>query len=114
MTRYGIVYGVNRRARVMSLPSNAHTGAAKHALRYHAGTINYQGTYKKGGITLTTFSDANLGNNPDNGKSRETYYIMISNGPVSFKGGSSRNHGAVHHGRTCRSNTSDERGSLLR
>ena len=53
----------------MSKPSNAHMGAAKHVLRYLAGTINFDTTYKKGGFTLTAFSDANWGNNPDNGKS---------------------------------------------
>ena len=71
----------------MSKPSNAHMGAAKHVLRYLAGTINFDTTYKKGGFTLTAFSDANWGNNPDNGKSMSSYIMMMSNGPVSFKVG---------------------------
>ena len=33
------------------------------------------------------FSDANWGNNPDNGKSTLSYVMMMCNGPVSFKVG---------------------------
>ena len=62
-------------------------GAAKHVLRYFAGVINFDITYKKGGFIITAFSDANWGNNPDNGKSMSSYIMMMSNGPVSFKVG---------------------------
>ena len=31
------------------------------------GSIDFNITYKKGGFKLTAFSDANWGNNPDNG-----------------------------------------------
>ena len=34
-----------------------------------SGTINYDITYKKGGLDLTAFAGANWGNNPDKGKS---------------------------------------------
>ena len=61
--------------------------AAKHLLRYLAGTTNFVITYKRGGFKLTAFSDANWGNNPDNGKSTSSYIAFISNGPVSFKVG---------------------------
>ena len=87
VTRDDILFNVNQLARAISKPSNAHMGAAKHVLRYHAGTINVDITYKKGGFTLTAFSDANWGNNPDTGKSMSSYIMMMSNGPVSFKEG---------------------------
>ena len=48
MTRYDILFSVNQLARAMSKPSNAHMGAAKHVLRYLAGTINFDITYNKG------------------------------------------------------------------
>ena len=61
--------------------------AAKHLLRYLAGTVGFTITYKKGGFKLTAFSDANWGNNPDNGKSMSSYIVLFSNAPVSFKVG---------------------------
>ena len=54
------------RSRAMTKPSKAHMAAAKHLLRYLAGTIDFCITYKKDDLKLTAFSDANWGNNPDN------------------------------------------------
>ena len=45
--RYDILYTVNQLARAMSKPSKAHMGAAKHLLRYLAGSINFSITYKQ-------------------------------------------------------------------
>ena len=75
VTRYDILYGVNQIARSMSRLSIANTGAAKHVLRYLAGKINFDITYKKGFFTLIAFSDASWGNNLDNVKS--SYPMMI-------------------------------------
>ncbi|CAM9682894.1 unnamed protein product, partial [Sphacelaria rigidula] len=86
VTRYDIQFAVNQLARAMSTPSKAHMGAAKHILRYLAGSATFDITYKKGGFQLTAFSDTNWGNNPDNGKSMSSYIAMLSNAPVSFKG----------------------------
>ena len=36
---------------------------------------------------MTAFSDANWGNNPDNGKSMSSYIVFLANAPVSFKVG---------------------------
>ena len=69
VTRYDIGYAVNQLAQAMSKPSKAHMAAAKYLLRYLVGTTNSAITYKRGGFKLTAFSDANWGNNPDNGKS---------------------------------------------
>ena len=71
----------------MSKPSKAHMAAAKHLLRYLAGTVDFAITYKQGGFKLTAFSDANWGNNPDNGKSMSSYIVFLANAPVSFKVG---------------------------
>ena len=59
----------------------------KHLLRYLAGTTNFATTLKRGGFKLTAFSDANWGNNPDNGKSTSSYIVILSDGPVSFEVG---------------------------
>ena len=87
VTRYDIGYDVNQLARAMSKPSKEHMAAVKHLLRYLAGTTNFATTYKRGGFKLTAFSDANWGNNPDNGKSTSSYIAFLSDGPVSFKVG---------------------------
>ena len=48
VSRYDIFYSVNQLARAMSNPSKAHMGAAKRLLRYLAGSIDFDVTYKKG------------------------------------------------------------------
>ena len=88
VTRYDIWYAVNQLARAMCKPSKAHMAAAKHLLRYLAGTTNFAITYKRGGLKLTVFSDANWSNNPDKGKPTSSYIAFLSDGLVSFKVGS--------------------------
>ena len=87
ITSYGIMHSSGQLARAMSKPSKVHMGAAKHLLRYLAGTTNFTIVYKQGGFKLTAFSDSNWGNNPDNGKSTSCYIMMLSRAPVSFKSG---------------------------
>ena len=77
-------YDIGQLARAMSRPAKVHMGAAKHLLRYLAGTTDFIIVYKKGGFKLTAFSDSNWGNNPDNGKSTSCYIMMLSRAPVSF------------------------------
>ena len=87
VTRYDIGYAVNQLARTESKPSKAHMAAAKHLLRYLAGTTNVAITYKRGGFKLTAFSDANWVDNPDNGKSTSSYIAFLSDVAVSLKVG---------------------------
>ena len=87
VTRDDILYAVNQLARAMSKRSKAYKAAAKNLLRYLAGTVDFAITYKQGGFKLTAFSDANWGNNPDNGKSMSSYVVFLANAPVSFKVG---------------------------
>ena len=61
--------------------------AARHLLRYLAGTTDHVITYNQGGFQLTAFSDVNWRNNPDNGKSTSSYLIFVSNGPIRFRVG---------------------------
>ena len=74
--RYDIMYSSGQLARAMLRPAKVHMGAAKHLLRYLAGTADFTIVYKKRGFKLTAFWDSNWGNNPDNGKSNSCY-IMI-------------------------------------
>ena len=85
--KYDIMYSSGQLARAMSTPAKVHMGAAKHLLRYLAGTTDFTIVYKKGGFKLTAFSDSNWCNNPNNGKSTSCYIMMLSRAPVSFKSG---------------------------
>ena len=87
VTRYDILYAVNQLARAMSKPAKAHMRTAKHLLRYLAGSTDFSITYKQGSFRLAAFSDANWGNNPDNGRSTSSYIVMLANAPISFKVG---------------------------
>ena len=87
ITRYDVIYAVCQLARAMSKPSKVQMGAAKQLLRYLAGTTDFTKVYKRGGFKLSAFSDANWGNNPDNGKSTSAYLVMLSKAPISFKSG---------------------------
>ena len=71
----------------MSKPAKAHMGGVKHLLRYLVGSTDFSITYKQGGFRLTAVSDANWGNNPDNGRSTSSYIVMLANAPISFKVG---------------------------
>eukprot|EP00752_Nemacystus_decipiens_P018060 g16192.t1 len=85
--RYDIMYATSQLARPMAKPSKTHMVAAKHTLRYLAGTTDFSITYKKGGFKLATFTDSNWANNPDNGKSTSSYLTMLANAPMSFRSG---------------------------
>ena len=62
-------------------------GTAIHLLCYLAGPTEFSITYKQGGFRLAAFSDANWGNNFDNGRSTSSYIVMLANAPISFKVG---------------------------
>ena len=85
-TRYDIMYPCRQLARALSKPSQFHMGAAKHLLRYLAGTNDFAMTYERGKFTLDSFSN-NWGNNPDNGKSTACYIVLMCKAPISFKTG---------------------------
>ena len=42
-------------------------------------------TYNRGGFKLAAYSDANGGNNPENGNSTSLSIVALANGPISFK-----------------------------
>ena len=58
----------------MSKPSNAHMAAAKHPLRYLAGTVDFAITYKQGGFKVAACSIS-------------LYIVFLASAPVSFKVG---------------------------
>ena len=88
--RYDIFYVVKQLERAMSKPVKAHMGAAKHLLRYLAEFTDFSIPYKQGGFRLAAFSNANWGNDPDNGRSTSLYIAMLVSAAMSFKVGLQR------------------------
>ena len=60
--RHDIMHATSQLARPMVKPSKKHMVAAKHTLRYLAGTTDFIITYKRGGFKLAAFSDSNWAN----------------------------------------------------
>ena len=85
--RHGILYTVNQLARAMAMPAKAQMGAEVHLLCNLVGSTDFFIAYKQGDFRVASFSDANWGNNPDNGWSTSSYIVMLANAPISFKVG---------------------------
>jgi hypothetical protein len=85
-TRPDIAYAAGVLARFNSNPGPAHWQAAKHVLRYLKGTIDHSIIYQPSDSPqpFITYSDADHGGNPDNGKSTGGYVVKIGSGAVSW------------------------------
>lgn len=101
-------------ARAMPKPARAQVAAAKHLLRYVAGTTDFSTIYNMGDfkISIVAFADASWGNDPTNGRSMSSYMVMLSKAPVKLQNGAARYHSAIYHeGRARRSGVGDEGGA---
>jgi len=85
-TRPDIAYAAGVLARFNSNPGQAHWQAAKHVLRYLKGTIDHKLVYQPSTSPepFITYSDADHGGNPDNGKSTGGFVVKIGSGAVSW------------------------------
>ena len=85
-TRPDITYAAGVLARFNSNPGQLHWQAAKHVLRYLKGTMEHKLVYQPTDHPqlFTTYSDADHGGNPDNGKSTGGYVVKIGSGAVSW------------------------------
>ena len=85
-TRPDIAYAAGVLARFNSNPGPAHWQAAKHVLRYLKGTMDHSIIYQPSDSPepFITYSDADHGGNPDNGKSTGGYVVKIGSGAVSW------------------------------
>jgi hypothetical protein len=82
-----IAYAVGVICRFMANPGPEHWKAAKHLLRYVAGTINFCLLYKLDPNMpnlFRTFSNANLAGNIDTGRSTTGYVVKMGTGTVSW------------------------------
>ena len=85
--RYGIMIAVGQLASPMAKPSKIHMVAAKHTLRYLAGTTDFSITYKRADFKVAICSDSNWANNPDNGNFTSCYLSMLCDAPTGIKSG---------------------------
>ena len=86
-TRPDIAYSVGVLARFNSNPGMEHWKAAKHLCRYLQGTKDFKLTYAPDPTSkelFTTYSDADHGGNPDNGKSTSGMVVKMGTGAISW------------------------------
>jgi hypothetical protein len=83
-TRPDISYAVGALARYMSCPTEEHWTAAKHILRYLAGTIDYGIIYSAGDLKLLGFCDSDWAGDSDTRRSTTGYVFMLNGGSISW------------------------------
>jgi hypothetical protein len=85
-SRPDIAYSVGVLARFNSNPGPLHWKAVKHLLRYCKGTMDIKLVYgpSNSSESFTSYSDADHGGNPDNGRSTGGYLLKIGSGAVSW------------------------------
>lgn len=94
-SRPDIAYAVGVLARFSKNPGLLHWKAVKHLFRYLKGTLDYKLTYTgmdSSPQLFTTYTDADHGGNPDNGRSTSGYVVKMGSGAISW---SSRLQGIV-------------------
>jgi hypothetical protein len=85
--RPDIAHAVGVLCHFMSKPGTAHWKAAKHLFCYLRGSVNYHLTYTpdlSSSQLFMTYSDADHGGNPDNGRSTSAYVVKMGTGAVSW------------------------------
>ena len=69
------------------MPAKIQMRAEVHLLCYLVGSTDFFIAYKQGDFRVASFSDANWGNNPDNGWSTSSHIVMLANAQISFEVG---------------------------
>jgi hypothetical protein len=85
-TRPDISFAVGVLARFNTNPGIEHWKAVKHLFRYLKGSLDYKLVYgpTDSSHLFTTYTDADHGGNPDNGRSTGGYAVIIGGGAVSW------------------------------
>ena len=85
-TRPDISFAVGVLARFNTNPGIEHWKAVKHLFRYLKGSLDYKLVYgpTDSSQLFITYTDADHGGNPDNGRSTGGYAILIGGGAVSW------------------------------
>jgi hypothetical protein len=84
-TRPDMMFVTSLICRFMAKPTELHLQAAKRALRYLKGTVNYSIHYKKGGDDgLFAFTDNDYAGDVEDRKSTSGYVFLLSLGAVTW------------------------------
>jgi hypothetical protein len=85
-TRPDIAFAVGVLARFSQNPGPEHWKAVKRVFRYLQGTLDYKLTYSSTDSPhlFTTYTDADHGGNPDNGRSTGGYLVKMGNGAIGW------------------------------
>ena len=83
-TRPDIAQAVGALARFMAKPTTAHWTAAKHILRYLAGTSNYGIVFNAGDPILDVYCDANYAGCIDTRRSTTGYLFTLNGGAITW------------------------------
>ena len=86
-SRPDISYSVGVLARLSKNPGLQHWKAVKHLFCYLKGTLDHKLTYSpmpNSTELFTTFTDADHGGNPDNGRSTSGYVVKMGTGAISW------------------------------
>jgi hypothetical protein len=85
-TRPDISFAVGVLARFNKNPGIEHWKAVKHLFRYLKGSLDYKLVYSPTASSelFLTYTDADHGGNPDNGRSTGGYAVIIGGGAVSW------------------------------
>ena len=81
ITRPEVSFSMNKACQFLDQPMQSHWVAIKRIPRYHRGTIHlglrFQSTNPMQPISITIFSDADWGSNPDDKKSTSESFIYL-------------------------------------
>ena len=84
-TRPDMMFIVSLISRYMSKPTEMHMQAAKRALRYLKGSVNYGIFYKKGGAEeLLAFTDSDYAGDVEDRRSTSGYVFLMNAGAVAW------------------------------
>jgi len=86
-TRPDLAYTLSRLCKFNANPRESHERAAKHVLRYIAGTIDFGITYKPADkdFKIQCFSDSDFAGDADNAKSTGGYVFLVGGGAVTWR-----------------------------
>ena len=85
LTRPDIAYIVNKLNQFLQAPTVLHWQACKRVLRYLQSTTHFGiQFFRSGSLSLTAYSDADWGSNPDDRRSIGGYYVFLGNSIISW------------------------------